>query len=113
MKLTVCLMSVAQRWFTAKIQVHHVHHLCSRIPYYRLPEVLLDQPKLAAVGRLMLRESLRCVRMILWDERRRRLISSRDAYSRVVMNRTALWQTACRSNEHDNGRRLLTGIAKG
>jgi hypothetical protein len=78
----------------------HVHHLCSRIPNYRLPEVLLDQPKLAAVGRLTLRESLRYVRMILWDERRRRLISSRDAYSRVVMNRTALWQTACRSNEH-------------
>ena len=57
-------MSVAQRWFTAKIEVHHVHHLCSRIPYYRLPEVLLDQPKLAAVGRLTLRESLRCARMI-------------------------------------------------
>ena len=27
-------------WFTANIGVHHVHHLCSRIPYYRLPEVL-------------------------------------------------------------------------
>ena len=25
------------RWFTANIGVHHVHHLCSRIPYYRLP----------------------------------------------------------------------------
>jgi acyl-lipid omega-6 desaturase (Delta-12 desaturase) len=23
------------RWFTANIGVHHVHHLCSRIPYYR------------------------------------------------------------------------------
>jgi acyl-lipid omega-6 desaturase (Delta-12 desaturase) len=27
------------RWFTANIGVHHVHHLCSRIPYYRLPGV--------------------------------------------------------------------------
>src|SRR6266540_323252 len=26
------------RWFTANIGVHHVHHLCSRIPYYRLPD---------------------------------------------------------------------------
>ena len=25
------------RWFTANIGVHHVHHLSSRIPYYRLP----------------------------------------------------------------------------
>ena len=32
------------RWFTANIGVHHVHHLCSRIPYYRLPQVLRDHP---------------------------------------------------------------------
>jgi acyl-lipid omega-6 desaturase (Delta-12 desaturase) len=63
------------RWFTANIGVHHVHHLCSRIPYYRLPRVLRDHPQLAAVGRLTLFESLRCVRMVLWDERQRRLIA--------------------------------------
>ena len=34
------------RWFTANIGVHHVHHLCSRIPYYRLPLVLRDHPSL-------------------------------------------------------------------
>jgi omega-6 fatty acid desaturase (delta-12 desaturase) len=66
------------RWFTANIGVHHVHHLCSRIPYYRLPQVLLDHPELAAVGRLTLRESVQCARMVLWDERRRRLISFRE-----------------------------------
>ena len=33
------------RWFTANIGVHHVHHLCSRIPYYRLPQVLRDHPE--------------------------------------------------------------------
>ena len=66
------------RWFTANIGVHHVHHLCSRIPYYRLPQVLRDQPQFAAVGRLTLVQSLRCVRMALWDERQRRLISFRE-----------------------------------
>jgi omega-6 fatty acid desaturase (delta-12 desaturase) len=85
------------RWFTANIGVHHVHHLCSRIPYYRLPRVLRDHPELADVGRLTLFQSLRCVRMVLWDERRRRLISFREmhiltsAKSRgmaVVVNRT-------------------------
>ena len=28
--------------FTANIEVHHVHHLCSRIPYYRWR----DQPQI-------------------------------------------------------------------
>ncbi len=67
------------RWFTANIGVHHVHHLCSRIPYYRLPEVLRDHPELREVGRLTLLESLRCVRLVLWDEERNRLVSFREA----------------------------------
>ena len=60
------------RWFTANIGVHHVHHLCSRIPYYRLPRVLRDHPQLAATGRLTLLESVKCVRMVLWDEGQQR-----------------------------------------
>ncbi len=32
------------RWFTANIGIHHIHHLSSRIPYYRLPAVLRDHP---------------------------------------------------------------------
>jgi omega-6 fatty acid desaturase (delta-12 desaturase) len=63
------------RRFTANIGVHHVHHLCSRIPCYRLPQVLRDHPQLAKIGRLTLRESFACVRLALWDEHRRRLIS--------------------------------------
>ena len=65
-------------WFTANIGVHHVHHLCSRIPYYRLPEVLRDHPELRAIGRLTLLESLHCVRLALWDEERNRLVSFRE-----------------------------------
>ena len=59
--------------------MHHVHHLCSRIPFYRLYEVIDDYPELAGAGRLTLLESLRCVRLTLWDEDRRRLISFREA----------------------------------
>jgi omega-6 fatty acid desaturase (delta-12 desaturase) len=66
------------RWFTANIGVHHVHHLCSRIPYYRLPTVLRDHPQLAEVGRLTLLESLKCLRMALWSEEQRRGISFRE-----------------------------------
>ena len=66
------------RWFTANIGVHHVHHLCSRIPYYRLPRVLRDHPEIAEVGRLTLMQSFRCVHLVLWDETRRRLVAFRD-----------------------------------
>ena len=66
------------RWFTANIGIHHVHHLCSRIPYYRLPLVLRDHPDLDGIGRLTLLQSLRCVRLTLWDEGRKRLVSFRE-----------------------------------
>jgi len=66
------------RWFTANIGVHHVHHLCSRIPLYRLSRVLRDHPELREIGRLTLAESFRCIRLTLWDEAQRRLVSFRD-----------------------------------
>ena len=70
------------RWFTANIGVHHVHHLCSRIPFYRLPWVLREYPELTAVGRLTLAQSLSCVRLALWDESARRLISFAECAGR-------------------------------
>jgi len=66
-------------WFTANIGVHHVHHLCSRIPYYRLTRVLRDHPELRNVSRLTLLESFGCARLALWDETHRRLVSFRAA----------------------------------
>jgi acyl-lipid omega-6 desaturase (Delta-12 desaturase) len=66
------------RWFTANIGIHHVHHLCSRIPFYRLPRVLRDHPELLGVGRITLLQSFRCVRLVLWDEAQCRLVSFRE-----------------------------------
>jgi len=64
---------------TANIGVHHVHHLSSRVPYYRLPEVLMDFPELTQIGRISFFESLRGVKLVLWDEQQRRLISFQEA----------------------------------
>ena len=75
------------RWFTANIGVHHVHHLASRIPYYRLPRVLRDYPELRAMSRLTPLQSLHCVRLVLWDERDRRLVSFRELAQRRVTDR--------------------------
>ncbi|MCW6508335.1 fatty acid desaturase [Lichenifustis flavocetrariae] len=66
------------RWFTANIGIHHVHHLSSRIPYYRLSAVLRDHPELRSVGRITLWQSFACVRLVLWDEARQRMISFRE-----------------------------------
>jgi omega-6 fatty acid desaturase (delta-12 desaturase) len=63
------------RWFSANIGVHHVHHLSSRIPFYRLREVLRDYPELGTISRVTLWQSLRCVNYTLWDEDAQRLIS--------------------------------------
>ncbi|WP_455372678.1 fatty acid desaturase [Limibacillus halophilus] len=62
-------------WITANIAVHHVHHLNSRIPFYRLPQVLRDFPHLTTFGRVSLRESLSCVWLALWDEESQKLVS--------------------------------------
>ena len=68
------------RWMTANIGVHHVHHVNSRIPYYRLTKVLKDHPELRDVSRLGLLESFRTVSLALWDEGGRRLISFRQLH---------------------------------
>jgi omega-6 fatty acid desaturase (delta-12 desaturase) len=63
------------RWFTANISIHHVHHLASRIPYYRLGQVLRDHPELAAVRPITFWKSFTCARLQLWDEGKRKLVS--------------------------------------
>lgn len=67
------------QWLSANIGIHHVHHLYSRIPFYRLPEILRDHKELAEAQRLTPLESLRSVRLKLWDERRERLMSFSEA----------------------------------
>lgn len=67
------------QWMTANLGVHHVHHLYSRIPFYRLPEVLRDHTQLAESNRMTIRESLHSVSLHLWDEKSRRLVSFAQA----------------------------------
>jgi omega-6 fatty acid desaturase (delta-12 desaturase) len=67
------------QWLSANIGIHHVHHLYSRIPFYRLPEVLRDHSGLAVANRMTIRESLANARLHLWDEDSKRLLSFSDA----------------------------------
>lgn len=52
------------RWFAANIGLHHIHHLCSRVPFHRLAAILAARPELAVLNRIGLAESLKSVRLV-------------------------------------------------
>jgi omega-6 fatty acid desaturase (delta-12 desaturase) len=67
------------QWFSGNIGLHHIHHLCSRTPNYRLQACLDNAPELQGITRqITLRDSFRCWRLALWDEQRRLLVRFRD-----------------------------------
>lgn len=69
-------------WFTGHIGLHHIHHLASSIPNYRLQECLDANPELAAVNRVTFRESLATAQLALWDAEARKLIPFRELAAR-------------------------------
>ncbi len=71
------------RWFTANIGLHQIHHLCSNIPFYRLPKVVRALPELAQINRLTVKQSLKSVRLVLWDETAGRLVSFTEARAKA------------------------------
>jgi len=69
------------RWLSGNIGIHHVHHLYSRIPFYRLTEVIGDHRELAEAQRLTIRQSLASIQLHLWDEAQGKLMSFADAHA--------------------------------
>ena len=63
------------RWITADIGLHHIHHLDSQIPNYRLQECFEENPALQRVVRLTLSDSLSCASLKLWDEEKAEMVS--------------------------------------
>jgi omega-6 fatty acid desaturase (delta-12 desaturase) len=57
-------------WFTGNIGYHHIHHLNSRIPFYRLPEAMNAIPELQQVKRtsLSIKDIIACLRLKVWDQ---------------------------------------------
>ncbi|HBG31881.1 MAG TPA: fatty acid desaturase [Gammaproteobacteria bacterium] len=63
-------------WFTANIGYHHVHHLCARIPCYRLAACHAENATLFRdVRRLRLSDVLPSLEYLLWDTNAQRIIS--------------------------------------
>lgn len=66
------------QWFTGNIGLHHIHHLSSLIPNYRLQECYDASEDLKALPRMSLRESFRSPGMKLWDEARGQMVGFKD-----------------------------------
>ena len=64
-------------WVTANIGYHHIHHMNSRIPFYRLPEVMAAIPELqtAKTTSLKPKDVLACLRLKVWDFEKQKMIS--------------------------------------
>jgi omega-6 fatty acid desaturase (delta-12 desaturase) len=71
-------------WLTGYIGFHHIHHVCSKIPNYRLRECFDKSREFRDVRRLTLLDSLKCSRLSLWDEERQLLVPFCDASGAVV-----------------------------
>jgi omega-6 fatty acid desaturase (delta-12 desaturase) len=65
------------QWITGNIGFHHVHHLNSRIPFYRLPEAMKNMPELQTVLTTSWNpiDMWRCFRLKLWDAEQGKMIT--------------------------------------
>lgn len=73
------------QWFTGNIGFHHIHHLSSKVPNYRLQECHKTLPEARGVREMTIRQAFRGARVALWDEEDGRMIGFREARQRVVL----------------------------
>ncbi len=74
-------MPKLMHWFTGNIGYHHVHHLNSKIPFYRLPEAMETIPELANphTTSLSFQDIRKCLQLHLWDTHQGRMLTYREA----------------------------------
>jgi omega-6 fatty acid desaturase (delta-12 desaturase) len=63
-------------WVTANIGYHHIHHINSRIPFYRLPEVMKEIPELSKPKTTSLKpkDIIACLRLKIWDSEKKKMV---------------------------------------
>jgi omega-6 fatty acid desaturase (delta-12 desaturase) len=79
----------ALQFFTGNIGYHHVHHLSARIPNYNLQRAHNETPIFHGVPTLSFWDGVRAVRLKLWDEDQRQLVTFGQA-RRLVAAKQAL-----------------------
>ncbi len=81
-------MNPVMQWFTGNIGYHHVHHVNSRVPFYRLQEAFESMPELKNAPTTSWNpiEMVRCFRLKLWDAEQDKMITLhqlRDSMKKV------------------------------
>jgi omega-6 fatty acid desaturase (delta-12 desaturase) len=73
-------MNPVMAWLTGNIGYHHIHHLNSKIPFYRLPEVMAHIKELQSCKRTSLRikEVIACLQLKVWDQDKNKMVGLRD-----------------------------------
>ncbi len=73
-------MNIFMSWVTANIGYHHIHHLSSRIPFYRLPEVMEAFPELQnpKVTTLSPWDIVACLKLKIWDPEQDRMLTMHE-----------------------------------
>jgi omega-6 fatty acid desaturase (delta-12 desaturase) len=71
------MLPAVLQWFTGNIGFHHVHHLSSKIPNYNLASCHYENDLFRVVKPITLLSSFRSLRLRLWDETTRQMISFR------------------------------------
>jgi omega-6 fatty acid desaturase (delta-12 desaturase) len=69
-------MHPVMEWFTGNIGYHHIHHLNSRIPFYRLPEVMKHFPELQQCKTTTLTPKAinACLKLKVWDPESNKMV---------------------------------------
>jgi omega-6 fatty acid desaturase (delta-12 desaturase) len=66
------------QWFTGNIGIHHIHHLSPRIPNYYLPKCQDENDIFHNIEPLTIRTSLKSLKMRVWDEELKKMLSFRE-----------------------------------
>src|SRR4026207_95208 len=72
------------QWFTGNIGLHHIHHVRPAIPNYNLQQCYNKVPALQAARTITLKTSIRSLRLGLYDEKNRKLVSFRSLSARAA-----------------------------
>ncbi len=70
------------QWFTGNIGLHHVHHLAPKVPNYKLEAAHNSHPMFELAPVLRMPDAVKVLRLALFDEEQRKLVSFGEARRR-------------------------------
>lgn len=66
------------QWFSGNIGFHHIHHINARIPNYKLEKCYRENPIFNQVKPVTFWESMKTLRLRLWDEELQKLVGFKN-----------------------------------